>query len=64
MKDTVKSVWLAWFQIATIRHFAPLLEKHGDAGYAADLDALLPLALAEAVNTQRLGRRLVYPGLR
>jgi len=45
-----ESVWLAWFQIATIRHFAPLLEKHGDAGYAADLDAYAA-RLAEAVNT-------------
>ena len=34
-----ESVWLAWFQIATIRRFAPLVEQHGDASFAAELNA-------------------------
>ncbi len=32
-----ESVWLAWFQIATIGRFAPLLEKHGGKEQAAYL---------------------------
>jgi cyclic beta-1,2-glucan synthetase len=34
-----ESVWLAWFQIATIKRFAPLLAKHGNRHYAAGLTA-------------------------
>lgn len=32
-----ESVWLAWFQIETIERFKPLLERHGRAAYAAQL---------------------------
>ncbi|MBU2487653.1 MAG: cellobiose phosphorylase, partial [Alphaproteobacteria bacterium] len=44
-----ESVWLAWFQIATIRRFAPLLEKHGDKQYSAELTAYAD-NLAQAVD--------------
>jgi cyclic beta-1,2-glucan synthetase len=43
-----ESVWLAWFQIATIKRFAPLLAKHGDRHYAAELTAYAE-SLANAV---------------
>lgn len=44
-----ESVWLAWFQIATIKRFAPLLEKHGDKRHAAELEAYAD-SLAQAVE--------------
>ncbi|MEX2179429.1 MAG: glucoamylase family protein [Gemmatimonadaceae bacterium] len=34
-----ESVWLAWFLIATLRAFAPLVERRGDARAAAELRA-------------------------
>ncbi|WP_193335573.1 GH36-type glycosyl hydrolase domain-containing protein [Devosia beringensis] len=45
-----ESVWLAWFQIATIKRFAPLLEKHGDKRHAAALRAYAG-SLAAAIET-------------
>lgn len=44
-----ESIWLAWFQIATIRRFAPLLERHGDKTYSAELTAYAD-SLAQAVD--------------
>jgi len=44
-----ESVWLAWFQIATIKRFAPILETYGDKRRAADLTAYAE-GLAEAVE--------------
>jgi len=44
-----ESVWLAWFQIATIKRFAPLVEKHGDARHATELRTYAE-GLAEAVE--------------
>jgi len=45
-----ESVWLAWFQIATIKRFAPLLEKYGDKRHAAALRAYAG-SLAAAIET-------------
>ena len=36
-KGQGESVWLAWFQIATITLFAPLLERHGRSDRAGEL---------------------------
>jgi len=44
-----ESVWLAWFQIATIKRFMPIVEKHGDKRYAAELKTYAE-SLAEAVE--------------
>jgi cyclic beta-1,2-glucan synthetase len=44
-----ESVWLAWFQIATIKRFMPLVGRHGDKRYAAELKTYAE-SLAEAVE--------------
>jgi cyclic beta-1,2-glucan synthetase len=36
---TGESVWLAWFLITTLRHFATIAERRGDAPAAAELHA-------------------------